>query len=93
MAGLLDQYLLAGNSLALKMVVSMAEYFGNRVKNVIQKYTIERHWLSLNEETGGMNDVLYRLYSITVNFFHVCIIHFLFRVMLHASSGLSMHFK
>lgn len=70
MAGLLDQYTLGGNSQALQMVVWMAEYFENRVKNVIQKYSIERHWVSLNDETGGMNDVLYRLYSITVNFFH-----------------------
>lgn len=69
MAGLLDQYTFAGNSKALEMVVWMAEYFGNRVKNVIQKYTIERHWTSLNEETGGMNDVLYKLYTITVSFF------------------------
>lgn len=68
MAGLLDQYLYAGNNGALQMVVWMAEYFGNRVENVIKKYTIERHWSSLNEETGGMNDVLYNLYSITVVF-------------------------
>ncbi|RWW65547.1 hypothetical protein BHE74_00027150 [Ensete ventricosum] len=67
MAGLLDQYVLAGNVKALQMVVGMADYFGNRVKNVILKYSIERHWTSLNEETGGMNDVLYRLYSITVD--------------------------
>eukprot|EP01018_Ginkgo_biloba_P022347 Gb_24309 [translate_table: standard] len=65
MAGLLDQYKLVGNARALKMVVWMAEYFYNRVQNVISKYTIERHWLSLNEETGGMNDVLYRLYTVT----------------------------
>lgn len=68
MSGLVDQYTFGGNSQALEMVVWMAEYFGSRVKNVIQKYTIERHWLSLNEETGGMNDVLYKLYSITVSF-------------------------
>lgn len=68
MAGLLDQYLYAGNNGALQMVVWMAKYFGNRVENVIKKYTIERHWSSLNEETGGMNDVLYNLYSITVVF-------------------------
>ncbi|KAK9157752.1 hypothetical protein Scep_004326 [Stephania cephalantha] len=65
LAGLLDQYSYAGNSEALKMGIWMAEYFGNRVQNVIQKHTIERHWTSLNEETGGMNDVLYRMYSIT----------------------------
>lgn len=66
MQGLLDQYTVAGNPKALDMVVSMADYFSNRVKNVIQKYSIERHWTSLNEETGGMNDVLYQLYTITV---------------------------
>lgn len=66
MAGLLDQYTVAGNSLALKMVTWMAEYFYGRVQNVITKYSIARHYQSLNEETGGMNDVLYKLYSITV---------------------------
>lgn len=66
MAGLLDQYTLAGNKQALKMVTWMADYFYNRVQNVITKYSLERHWLSLNEETGGMNDVLYRLFTVTV---------------------------
>lgn len=74
MAGLLDQYILASNVKALQMVVGMADYFGNRVKNVILKYSIERHWMSLNEETGGMNDVLYRLYRITVNYSLNCYI-------------------
>ncbi|XP_009418118.2 uncharacterized protein LOC103998381 [Musa acuminata AAA Group] len=75
MAGLLDQYILASNVKALQMVVGMADYFGNRVKNVILKYSIERHWTSLNEETGGMNDVLYRLYSITNDPKHVVLAH------------------
>lgn len=66
MAGLLDQYLFANNTRALRMVIWMADYFTKRVKNVILKYTVERHWQSLNEETGGMNDVLYKLYYITV---------------------------
>lgn len=48
------------------MMIWMVDYFYNRVQNVVAKYTIERHWASLNEETGGMNDVLYKLYSITV---------------------------
>lgn len=48
------------------MVTWMADYFTKRVKNVILKYTVERHWQSLNEETGGMNDVLYKLYYVTV---------------------------
>ncbi|KAI3747507.1 hypothetical protein L6452_09966 [Arctium lappa] len=45
MAGLVDRYVLAGNSQALKMVTQMADYFSKRVQNVITRYTIERHWL------------------------------------------------
>ncbi|KAI7736754.1 hypothetical protein M8C21_012629, partial [Ambrosia artemisiifolia] len=75
MAGLVDQYVLAGNSQALKMVTWMADYFCRRVQNVITRYTIERHWLSLNEETGGMNDVLYRLYTITGDMKHLWLAH------------------
>lgn len=67
MAGLLDQYTYADNNEALRMVVWMANYFSNRVQTVISNYTVERHWLLLNEETGGMNEVMYRLYGITVN--------------------------
>ena len=66
MAGLLDQYKLVGNAQALKMLTWMVEHFYIRVQNVISNYSIERHWLSLNEETGGMNEVLYNLYNITV---------------------------
>ncbi|KAF5822865.1 hypothetical protein HanXRQr2_Chr01g0031891 [Helianthus annuus] len=75
MAGLVDQYVLAGNNQALKMVTQMADYFFERVQNVIKQYTIERHWLSLNEETGGMNDVLYRLYTITGDSKHLLLAH------------------
>ncbi|KAF3649534.1 putative U-box domain-containing protein 4-like [Capsicum annuum] len=75
MAGLLDQYMIAGNDHALKMTTWMAEYFYNRVQNVITKYTIERHWRSLNEETGGMNDVLYRLYTVTGDPTHLLLAH------------------
>ncbi|KAA0041392.1 DUF1680 domain-containing protein [Cucumis melo var. makuwa] len=75
LAGLLDQYTFAGNSQALKMVTWMVEYFYNRVQNVILKYTVERHYRSLNEETGGMNDVLYRLYRITGNTKHLLLAH------------------
>ncbi|KAI3743205.1 hypothetical protein L1987_60911 [Smallanthus sonchifolius] len=65
MAGLVDQYVFAGNNQALKMVTKMADYFCKRVQNVITQFTIEGHWQSLNEESGGMNDVMYRLYTIT----------------------------
>lgn len=75
MAGLLDQYVLADNAQALKMTTWMADYFYNRVLNVITKYSVERHYLSLNEETGGMNDVLYKLFSITGNPKHLTLAH------------------
>ncbi|KAJ9697934.1 hypothetical protein PVL29_007171 [Vitis rotundifolia] len=75
LAGLLDQYTFAGNSQALKMMTWMVEYFYKRVQNAISTYSIERHWLSLNEETGGMNDVLYRLYSITGDQKHLVLAH------------------
>ncbi|XP_056682376.1 uncharacterized protein [Spinacia oleracea] len=75
MAGLLDQYNYAKNTQALQMVTSMANYFFIRVRNVIKKYTIERHWMSQNEETGGMNDVLYRLYMVTGDQKHLLLAH------------------
>ncbi|KAI4334590.1 hypothetical protein L6164_019262 [Bauhinia variegata] len=75
LAGLLDQHMLAGNPQALKMVTWMVDYFYNRVQNVITKYTINRHYQSLNEETGGMNDVLYRLYSLTGDAKHLLLAH------------------
>ncbi|KAI3995020.1 hypothetical protein MKX01_028366 [Papaver californicum] len=75
LAGLLDQYTLANNKKALRMMIWMVEYFSNRVQNVITKYSIERHWKSLNEETGGMNDVLYNLYSITGDPKHLVLAH------------------
>lgn len=75
LAGLLDQHTFAGNSQALKMVTWMVDYFYNRVQNVISKYSLERHYLSLNEETGGMNDVLYKLYAITGDPKHLVLAH------------------
>ncbi|XP_028062117.1 uncharacterized protein LOC114265503 isoform X2 [Camellia sinensis] len=75
MAGLLDQYILAENVQALKMLTWMVDYFYNRVLNVITKYSVERHYLSLNEETGGMNDVLYKFYAVTGDWRHLLLAH------------------
>ncbi|KAK4753694.1 hypothetical protein SAY87_001798 [Trapa incisa] len=75
MAGLLDQYTFTGNDQALKMLTWMVDYFYRRVQNVISQYTIERHWQSLNEEIGGMNDVLYRLYTVTNDPKHLMLAH------------------
>lgn len=75
MAGLLDQYTFADNAQALEMTKWMADYFYKRVQNVIIKYSVERHWYSLNEETGGMNDVLYRLFVVTQDPKHLLLAH------------------
>ncbi|XP_027343409.1 uncharacterized protein LOC113855979 [Abrus precatorius] len=75
LAGLLDQHSVAENPQALNMVTWMVDYFYSRVQNVITKYSISRHYESQNEETGGMNDVLYKLYSITGNPKHLLLAH------------------
>ncbi|GAQ86714.1 hypothetical protein KFL_003070020 [Klebsormidium nitens] len=75
MAGLLDQYTVAGDALALAVVVRMADYFKARVDDVITRFTINRHWDSLNEESGGMNDVLYNLYHVTGKESHLELAH------------------
>ncbi|XP_075633960.1 uncharacterized protein LOC142606508 [Castanea sativa] len=75
LAGLLDQHTLAANDQALKMVKWMVDYFYNRVQNVVTRFSLERHYLSLNTESGGMNDVLYRLYTITKDPKHLFLAH------------------
>ncbi|KAL6874164.1 hypothetical protein ACP4OV_014246 [Aristida adscensionis] len=75
MQGLLDQYTLAGNQKGLDIVVWMTDYFSNRVKNLIQNFTIQRHWEAMNEETGGFNDVMYQLYTITKDQKHLTMAH------------------
>lgn len=76
LVGLLDQYTLAGNPQALKMLTWMVDYFYNRVMNVkITKYIVHRHYDSLNDETGGMNDVLYKLYSLMGDSKHLLLAH------------------
>ncbi|KAK9058566.1 hypothetical protein SSX86_023408 [Deinandra increscens subsp. villosa] len=93
MAGLVDQYILAGNNQALKMVTQMADYFFKRVQNVIAQYTIERHWRSLNEETGGMNDVMYRLYTITGDNKHLLLAHLFDKPCFLGLLAIKMAFK
>lgn len=65
MAGLLDQFLFTGNDLALHMVTDMAAYFVKRVDHTIEVNGTQ-HWHNmLNNEFGGMSEVLYNLYDIT----------------------------
>ncbi|CAL9060475.1 uncharacterized protein LOC103991142 [Musa acuminata AAA Group] len=75
LAGLVDQYLHGNNAKALDMAIWMAEYFGNRVIDNIKKRSIAWHWEAMNEETGGMNDVLYTLYTVTNNTKHLVLAH------------------
>ncbi|PRQ35190.1 putative alpha-L-arabinofuranosidase B, arabinose-binding domain, six-hairpin glycosidase [Rosa chinensis] len=75
LAGLLDQYTLAGSDQAFSMIKWMVEYFYKRVQNVISKYSIAKHYLSLDAEPGGMNDILYKLYAITGDTKHLLLAH------------------
>ena len=63
MAGLVDAYLCCDNQKALKVVLGMADWTENTVKNL----TEEQRLKMLNCEYGGMNDVLVNIYAITGN--------------------------
>ncbi len=63
MAGLVDAYLYCDNQKALQVVVKMADWTYNIVKNL----TEEQRLKMLNCEYGGMNDVLVNIYAITGN--------------------------
>ena len=65
MAGLLDQFTFTGNSLALHIVENMAAYFGKRVDDVLQVNGTEHWHQMLNNEFGGMSEVLHNLYGVT----------------------------
>ena len=65
MAGLLDHHTFAHNQVALQMVVDMAAYFGKRVDDTLHVNGTD-HWHEmLNNEFGGMSEVLHNLYGIT----------------------------
>ena len=65
MAGLLDQYQLAGNAQAFAMVTKLADWVVGRVQLTF-KHGGEKLWQCvLNTEWGGMNEVMYNLYEVT----------------------------
>ncbi|KAG1655843.1 hypothetical protein FOA52_008285 [Chlamydomonas sp. UWO 241] len=65
MAGLLDAHVLCGNARALTVVVAMADYHLRRFDAVVAAHG-DQYWQRVLEcEFGGMNDVMYRLYSVT----------------------------
>ena len=63
MAGLLDAYLYADNQKALQVVIGMASWADNTLKNL----SPEEWQKMLKCEFGGMNEVLANLYAITGN--------------------------
>ncbi|DBA96514.1 hypothetical protein WJX77_003023 [Trebouxia sp. C0004] len=71
MAGLLDHHTFAHNQVALQMVVDMAAYFGKRVDDTLQINGTD-HWHEmLNNEFGGMSEVLHNLYKVTQDKAHL----------------------
>lgn len=65
MAGLLDQYQLAGNEMAFEMVKKMADWVVLRVDATMKRGGQKLWQCVLNTEWGGMNEVMYNLYDVT----------------------------
>lgn len=65
MAGLLDLYTFTDNELALHMVTDMAAYFSKRIDDTIKADGIQHWHKMLNNEFGGMAEVLFNLYAVT----------------------------
>ncbi|XP_065196675.1 uncharacterized protein LOC135828155 [Sycon ciliatum] len=65
MAGLFDQHRLASNPDSLNMAVAIAKYFYARATRVIAQNTSALWEQIINDEFGGMNEVLYNLYKET----------------------------
>lgn len=65
MAGMLDQYTLAGNAQALTIAINMARWARTNIEAVIARGGQQLWQAVLNVEWGGMNDALFNLYRIT----------------------------
>ena len=67
MAGLLDRYTFLGDDSALEMVIAEAEYFHEWIQDILGNEGHE-HWIQMLEnEYGGMEEVLFNLYEATGN--------------------------
>jgi DUF1680 family protein len=75
MAGLLDQHQLLHNSLAFEVLLKMASYFRKRITTLIQTNGTAVWEQVLETETGGMNDVMYKVYAITHDTRHLEMAH------------------
>eukprot|EP01084_Bolivina_argentea_P301919 521016_1 len=67
LAGLIDQYIHANSTAALKLVKRMGDWVVGNVNETISKKGISGWQGVLNTEWGGMNEALYNLYGITGN--------------------------
>jgi len=67
MAGLLDQYQLAGNEEAFTILTKLADWVVLRVEATLRRGGESLWQCVLNTEWGGMNEVLYNLYAVTGN--------------------------
>ena len=68
MQGLLHTYLYTGNEKAYRMVLKMADYVGDRMKNLdvqSQKRMLQMLQANPQNEVGAMNEVLYALYGVS----------------------------
>ena len=65
MAGLLDAYLFAGNMRALAMTTMEARFFTSYIDRIIATRGLGHWHAMLENEFGGMNEVLFNLYDAT----------------------------
>ena len=78
MQGLLDVYTLAGHSKAYDMALQMADYINNRMSYLTNEdlYRIfDTRAANPTNEAGGINEVLYKLYSISRDPKHLRLAH------------------
>ncbi len=65
MAGLVDCYVLAGNSQALNICVKLGDWVYNRLSRLSEEKRTKMWALYIAGEFGGINEVMARLYGIT----------------------------
>ena len=73
-AGLIDQYLYAGNQTALELACSMGDWAHNKLKDV-DEATRQK---MIRNEFGGINEAFYNLYSITEDSHHLWLARFFY---------------
>lgn len=58
LAGLLQQYSLAGSHKALEIAEALGEYIGKRVRRLAAEKGLAHQFKTLNQECGGINEAL-----------------------------------